>query len=103
MYVFNADGTMQQANPDAGDTRTSDSDGKGVWEADRKGVRGKWVEIVADRDTHKFAGIGEIRFELTVEGDRFTGTESFSLYDGEHRLIDGPHPSTLSGTRVTVR
>jgi hypothetical protein len=26
MYVFNADGTMQQANPDAGDPRTSDSD-----------------------------------------------------------------------------
>ena len=31
MYVFNADGTMQQANPDAGDAKTSDSDGKGVW------------------------------------------------------------------------
>jgi hypothetical protein len=34
MYVFNADGTMQQANPDAGDPRTSDSDGKGIWVAD---------------------------------------------------------------------
>ena len=31
MFVFNADGTMQQANPDAGDANTSDSDGKGVW------------------------------------------------------------------------
>ena len=31
MYVFNADGTMQQANPDAGDSHRSDSDGKGVW------------------------------------------------------------------------
>ena len=30
MYVFNADGTMQQANPDAGDPTTSDSDGKGI-------------------------------------------------------------------------
>ena len=30
-YVCNADGTMQQANPDAGNPRTSDSDGKGIW------------------------------------------------------------------------
>jgi hypothetical protein len=28
MFVFNADGTMQQAYPDAGDPRSSDSDGK---------------------------------------------------------------------------
>jgi hypothetical protein len=34
MYVFNADGTMQQANPDAGDPHSSDSDGKGVWVAE---------------------------------------------------------------------
>jgi hypothetical protein len=43
MYVFNADGTMQQANPDAGDANTSDSDGKGVWIADGQKIRGKWV------------------------------------------------------------
>src|SRR5579872_7514210 len=59
MYVFNADGTMQQANPDAGDPKTSDSDGKGVWISDATGVRGKWVEVTADRATHKFAGRGE--------------------------------------------
>lgn len=29
MYVFNADGAMQQANPDAGDATTRD--GKGTW------------------------------------------------------------------------
>ena len=34
LYVFNGDGTMQQANPDAGDPHNSDSDGKGVWVAD---------------------------------------------------------------------
>ncbi len=34
MFVFNADGTMQQANPDAGDANTSDSDGKGIWKND---------------------------------------------------------------------
>jgi hypothetical protein len=47
MYVFNADGTMQQANPDAGDKTTSDSDGKGVWIAEGQQIRGKWVEVAA--------------------------------------------------------
>jgi hypothetical protein len=103
MYVFNADGTMQQANPDAGHEKTSDSDGKGVWESDGKRFRGKWVEIMADRKTHKFVGFGEIKFELTIDGDRFEGTETFGLYDASHKLIDGPHSSTFSGTRVTVR
>lgn len=42
MYVFNADGTMQQANPDAGDAHGSDSDGKGIWTAaEGTHVRGK--------------------------------------------------------------
>src|SRR5271156_4481732 len=49
MYVFNADGTMQQANPDAGDPNSSDSDGKGVWVADGDRIKGKWVEVIADR------------------------------------------------------
>ena len=103
MYAFNADGTMQQANPDAGDPKTSDSDGKGAWIATVQGVRGKWVEIIADRQTHKFAGFGEVTFELTVKGDRLVGTESFRLNDEGHKLVDGPFPSKLSGTRVTAR
>jgi hypothetical protein len=56
MYVFNADGTMQQANPDAGDPRTSDSDGKGVWIEDGDRIKSKWMEVVADRATHQFTG-----------------------------------------------
>ena len=41
MYVFNADETMQQANPDAGDPHGSDSDGKGDWivDGDRSAVQ----------------------------------------------------------------
>jgi hypothetical protein len=31
LFVFHPDGTMQQANPDAGDAHTSDSNGMGVW------------------------------------------------------------------------
>jgi hypothetical protein len=34
MFVFNSDGTMQQANPDAGDPNTSDSNGMGAWVPD---------------------------------------------------------------------
>ena len=62
MYVFNADGTTQQANPDAGDPHTSDSDGKGLWVADGEGVRGKWVEVVADRTTREYAGRTEVSY-----------------------------------------
>jgi hypothetical protein len=56
LYVFNTDGTMQQANPDAGDPHASDSDGKSVWVANSDRIEGKWVEIIADRATHKFIG-----------------------------------------------
>ena len=47
MYVFNSDGTMQQANPDAGDPDASDSDGKGIWVKDGDRIKGKWVEVIA--------------------------------------------------------
>src|SRR5690348_14067501 len=76
MYVFNADGTVQQANPDAGDPHTSDSDGKGIWIAEGDRVKGKWVELRADRDTHQYAGRLQIVFEIDVTGDRFTGRET---------------------------
>ncbi len=59
MYVFNADGTMQQTNPDAGDPRNSDSDGKGIWVVCGDRIKDKWVEVIADRATHKFTGRAE--------------------------------------------
>jgi len=103
MYVFNADGTMQQANPDAGDANTSDSDGKGVWVTEGGRIKGKWVEITADRATHKFAGRGEIAFSLSVEGDVFDGTETAQFFDADDRMIGGSLASTLKGARVKVR
>ena len=76
MYVFNADGTTQQAHPDAGDPHTSDSDGKGLWVADG---------------------------ELKVSGDSFTGTESASVYDAAGKLTSGPTPpAAFEGKRVTL-
>ncbi len=103
MYVFNADGTMQQANPDAGDPRTSDSDGKGIWIKDGERIKGKWMEIVADRTTHKFAGRTEISYDIKVRVDTFNGTESVRFYDANETLTGGPaSPTPLAGKRVTL-
>jgi hypothetical protein len=103
MYVFNADGTMQQANPDAGDPGTSDSDGKGVWKTENDTIKGKWMEIVADRITHKFAGRTEINFALKVNVDTFSGTENFRSYNADGTLTGAStRPAPLEGKRVTL-
>lgn len=103
LYVFNSDGTMHQANPDAGDARSSDSDGKGAWLARGDRVEGKWVELLADRGTHQYTGRLEITFQLSVSGDSLTASENAHVFDanGQPR----PAPATakpLTGKRVTV-
>jgi len=101
MYVFNGDGTMQQANPDAGDAHESDSDGKGIWFADGGRIKGKWVEVRADRATHQFAGRLEISYEIKVSGDSYTGTETVRSYDANGNSTAGPAtPALLEGKRV---
>ena len=102
MYVFNVDGTMQQANPDAGNASRSDSDAKGVWAMRRGLVVGKWVEISADRATHLYSGRGELTFEITVKGDRLDGTASFIGYDPGGKVVAGPLPAPFTGSRVTL-
>lgn len=101
MYVFNADGTMQQANPDAGDAHGSDSDGKGIWVVNGTHVRGKWVEIMADRATHGFTGRGEYAFEISVSGDRLSGNGTMNLFDANGRPA-GVIPTAFTGERVTL-
>jgi hypothetical protein len=99
MYVFNADGTLQQANPDAGDPRTSDSDGKGVWRNNGDSIKCKWMEIVADRTTHKYAGRTEIACDIKVSSNTFTGTESVSVFDINGTLIEpGAAPMQVAAT-----
>lgn len=102
MYVFNADGTMQQANPDAGDPHSSDSDGKGIWAARDGRIVGKWVEITADRTTHQYSGRTEISFEIRVDGDALTGTESVKIYDANEKLTELPAGPAFHGTRVRL-
>jgi len=101
MYVFNRDGTMQQANPDAGDAHGSDSDGKGVWIRQGGQVRGKWVEVMADRTTHRFTGRGEYSFEIRVDGNHLTGGGTMRLYDADGRPASEV-PTKFDGERVQL-
>jgi len=102
LYVFNADHTMQQANPDAGDAHTSDSDGKGAWARRGNRVKGKWVEIMADRTTHKLTGRGEFTYEIKVSGNRLVGTGTFFAFDAAGNVVAGPIAAPFTGSRVTA-
>jgi hypothetical protein len=100
MFTFHADGTMLQANPDAGDSNTSDSNGMGVWVPDGDRIKGKFVEVTADRATRQFASRGEISFLIKVTGNAFSGTANANFYDAEGRRLRGPLAATLDGQRV---
>ena len=102
MYVFNADGTVQQANPDAGNARTSDSDDKGIWVTKGDRVVGKWVEISADRVTRKFVGRLDLSFDLKVDGDRLTGSRSAQSFDVNGIPTGEPFQGSFTGARVTL-
>jgi len=100
MFVFHADGTMLQSNPDFGNADTSDSSGMGIWRNSGPSVQGKFVEINCDRKTRAFASRGVIEYELTVSGDLFTGSAAASFYDAADRLLRGPLVTPLLGSRV---
>jgi hypothetical protein len=100
MFTFNSDGTMQQANPDAGDPKTSDSNGMGAWVLDGDRIKGKFVEVTADRTTRRFVSRGEISFSIKVNGSAFSGTASATFYDAAGQRLRGPLAATLEGQRV---
>jgi len=102
MVTFHQDGTMEQANPDAGDAHTSDSDGMGVWEMRGGQVVGKFVEITADRTTRQFAARGEISFRLDLDGNRFTGTAIGRFYGLDEKMSAGPINTAMNGTKVEL-
>lgn len=102
MFVFNADGTMQQANPDAGNPDNSDSDGKGIWQREGDQIIGKFVEVTADRKTAKFVSWGEISFVINVVDNGFTGTATANFYDEHDQLLRGPFPTPLVGRRIVL-
>ena len=100
MVTFHADGTMQQANPDAGNANTSDSDGMGVWEIRSGKVVGKFVEVTADRATRQFVSRGEISFTFDVEGTRLSGTATGRFYDLNEKLVFGPVNTGMTGMKI---
>jgi hypothetical protein len=100
MFIFHSDGTMLQSNPDAGDPNTSDINGAGVWTRVAGGIKGKFVEVTADRTTRRFVSRGEISFMVRVNGDALSGTASAVFYDEEGRQMRGPLTATLEGRRV---
>jgi hypothetical protein len=73
MFDFHSDGTLVQSNPDVGDPNSSDSNGMGVWVMDAAAIKGKFVEVTADRSTRQFVSRGEICFSISVNGDALTG------------------------------
>jgi len=100
VMLFHADGTMVQSNPDAGNPATSDSSGLGVWQPEGLVVRGRFVEITADRVTHAARCRGEISFVIRVRGDELDGTCETRFVD---LATEAPGPSsrgTLTGTRL---
>jgi len=88
------------SNPDAGDPRTSDSNLMGVWRADGPDVKGRLVEVAADRATHQFASRTEISFSLRVTGDTFGGTAEARTFDAAGRPSGGQVHATFAGERV---
>jgi hypothetical protein len=78
-------------------SQTSDSNAMGVWLPDGTRIKGKLIEITADRTTHQFVSRGEISFSLKVNGNAFSGTASATFCDPDGRR---PLPATLEGQRV---
>ena len=100
MFTFHSDGTVLQSNPDAGDANSSDSNGMGVWTADGDQIKGKFVEVTADRTTHQFASRGEISFVIKVTGNTLSGAASANFYDASGQRIRGPLAATMTGERI---
>lgn len=106
MMTFTPYGTMSQSNPHEGNRDESDSGGQGIWYASltQDGsvcVKGKFVEFKAERMSGKYIGKGVITFTVILHGSSFIGTSDAYRYDAEGKLIEGPLPSPISGTRLT--
>lgn len=103
LFTYHADRTMLSANPDAGDSHTSDSDGMGPWahKVDNT-FTGAFEEINADRTTHQFVSRLRVEYTITLSGDTFTGPATANYYNPDGSLQQGPFPATLNGKRINL-
>src|SRR5262249_51841670 len=100
MFTFHADGTMLQANPPAGNTTTSDTSGMGVWRQEGQTVRARFEEFRLYYTTEVVTR-GAVDFDLIVDGDTFTATSTFTIYDPQSaQPIGKPQHSPLKAVRV---
>lgn len=107
MMTFTPHGTMSQSNPHEGNQEESDSGGQGLWWASQMPggkvrVKGKFVEFKAERTSGKYIGKGVITFTVILHGNSFVGTSDAYRYDAAGELMNGPLPSRMSGTRLTL-
>ena len=100
LFIFHADGTVIQSNPDAGDPRTSDSNLMGAWTTAGTQVTAKLVETSADRTTHQFVSRTELAISLQVQLNALHGTGTASVFDATGKLDGTPHPFTFDGDRI---
>jgi len=100
LFVFHADGTVIQSNPDSGDPRHSDSNLMGAWISAGGHVTAKLVETSADRTTHKFVSRTEIAMSLQVQVNTLHGTGTASVFDAKGKPDGTPHPFTFDGDRI---
>jgi len=100
VFVFHADGTIVQSNPDAGNAKTSDSNLMGQWVVDGDGIKGKLVEVSADRETRKFVSRGEISIAVTVRGNEFHGKAKAVFFGPGEQILGEPVAATLEGQRI---
>ena len=103
VIIFHADGTLVQSNPDAGDPRTSDGNGMGAWASEGDHVTGRFMELTADRSTHKFVSRGEIAFSVRVQADNILGSGSAHFFDSNGAPSGDPITFTLSGSRIHAK
>jgi hypothetical protein len=110
MFVFHADGTMQQSNPPAGNIQTSDTAGLGIW-AEQPGsrsssrdrtIQARFEEYRVDRADGAITR-GVVDLTLQLAQNNLSGTARFNIYTAAtDQHLAGPLEATLSGQKVTL-
>lgn len=100
-FVFTSDGTMFTTNPTdvqesatAPHGGTNDSLGMGAWHHDGRAIVGTFYELNAFADNHQPTDTLEVRFRITVSGDRLSGDWLIVAFDAR---------GTFQGTRLLVK
>lgn len=100
LFLFHADGTVVQSNPDSGDPNHSDSNLMGAWKNEGNSVTAKLIETSADRTTHQFVVRTELSMSLQVQSNKFAGTGTAFHFDATGKPDGTPHSVAFHGDRI---